>query len=268
MIPKIIHYCWFGHNPKPKLAKKCIRSWKKYCPDFEIKEWNEDNIDFSIMPDYVREAYEAKKWGFVPDYIRLWLVYTYGGIYLDTDVEIIRPIDDLMKLGGFAGFESVDKVNFGQGFGAEPHNEAIKYVMDSYWNYQFKNVDGTINQTASPVLNTEKLCEIGLKANGQIQVVHGLRIYSTEYFCPLDCEYRTMNKTDDTFSIHWFDASWWDEDVWKDFNARQKRRQDEKREIERRRRYLSFKRKIRQVFVGLLGEKNIKAIIGLIKRKR
>lgn len=268
MIPKIIHYCWFGHNPKPKLAKKCIHSWKKYCPDYEIKEWNEDNIDFSIMPSYVREAYEAKKWGFVPDYIRLWLIYTYGGIYLDTDVEIVRPIDDLLKLSGFAGFETPNHVALGLGFGAEPGNPAIKCMMDSYWKYRFKNEDGTINQTPAPVLNTEILCELGLQTNGQRQEVDGLSIFPEEFFCPLNCEYREMNKTENTYSIHWYDASWWDEDVWKAFNARQKRRRDEKKLIERRRKYLSFKRKVRILFVNLLGENMIRAIINVVKKKR
>ena len=105
MIPKIIHYCWFGRNPLPELALKCIASWKKYMPDYEIKEWNEDNFDVNIIP-YTAEAYAQKKYAFVSDYARFWILYRYGGIYFDTDVEVIRPIDDIIARGNFMGFET------------------------------------------------------------------------------------------------------------------------------------------------------------------
>ena len=105
MIPKIIHYCWFGRNPLPELAQKCIASWKKYLPDYEIKEWNEDNFDVNIIP-YTAEAYAAKKYAFVSDYARFWILYKYGGIYFDTDVEVIRPIDDIIAKGNFMGCET------------------------------------------------------------------------------------------------------------------------------------------------------------------
>ena len=108
MIPKIIHYCWFGHNPLPPLALKCIASWKKYLPDYEIKEWNEENFDVNIIP-YTREAYAAGKYAFVTDYARFWILYKYGGIYFDTDVEMIRPIDDIIAAGGFMGYETVSE---------------------------------------------------------------------------------------------------------------------------------------------------------------
>lgn len=104
MIPKIIHYCWFGRGPLPELAQKCIASWKKYLPDYEIKEWNEDNFDVNIIP-YTAEAYQAKKYAFVSDYARFWIMYHYGGIYFDTDVEVIRPMDDIVANGNFMGFE-------------------------------------------------------------------------------------------------------------------------------------------------------------------
>ena len=105
MIPKIIHYCWFGRNPKPKLAEKCIKSWKKYCPEYEIIEWNEDNYDLSSAPLYVRQAYEAKRWAFVTDYIRLQVIYENGGIYLDTDVELRKSLDPLLVHQAYFGFE-------------------------------------------------------------------------------------------------------------------------------------------------------------------
>lgn len=108
MIPKIIHYCWFGRGPLPELAQKCIASWKKYLPDYEIKEWNEDNFDVNIIP-YTAEAYKAKKYAFVSDYARFWILYQYGGIYFDTDVEVIRPMDDIIERGNFMGFETDPK---------------------------------------------------------------------------------------------------------------------------------------------------------------
>lgn len=206
MIPKIIHYCWFGYGEKSPLHIKCIESWKKHCPGYEIIEWNEDNIDFSVFPSYVKEAYDEKKWGFVPDYIRLWLVYTYGGIYLDTDVEIIRNIDDLLLNEGFAGFENDRYVNFGSGFGAEKGNKLIYELMGSYKPMHFRNDNGTLNLTPSPVLNTEVLVRLGLRANGKMQNILGIRFYSPEYFCPIDVG--LLDVTKKTYSIHWFDASW------------------------------------------------------------
>ena len=109
MIPKKIHYCWFGRNPLPPLALKCIASWKEYCPDYEIKEWNEDNFDLSINA-YVREAYEARKWAFITDYVRLYALVNEGGIYMDTDVEVLKPLDDLLCYDAVSGFESETQI--------------------------------------------------------------------------------------------------------------------------------------------------------------
>uniref|UniRef100_UPI004027572F glycosyltransferase n=1 Tax=Segatella hominis TaxID=2518605 RepID=UPI004027572F len=139
MIPKIIHYCWFGLGPLPELAQKCIASWKKYLPDYEIKEWNEDNFDVNIIP-YTAEAYQAKKYAFVSDYARFWILYKYGGIYFDTDVEVIRPIDDIVERGNFMGFETGPKlqlkedaseasVNPGLGMGVAPGLGLIKKML-------------------------------------------------------------------------------------------------------------------------------------------
>lgn len=105
MIPKVIHYCWFGGNPLPDSAKKCISSWRKYLPDYEIKEWNERNFDVKSIP-YTREAYRLKKFAFVSDYARMWILYHYGGIYFDTDVEVIKPFNDIIQRGNFMGFEA------------------------------------------------------------------------------------------------------------------------------------------------------------------
>ena len=121
-IPKVIHYCWFGGNPKPKLVQKCIHSWKKYCPDYEIIEWNESNFDISSCPLYVRQAYDVKKWAFVSDYARLKIIHTCGGIYLDTDVELIKSLDSLLEYNAFFGFEDGKYVATGLGFGAVSDN--------------------------------------------------------------------------------------------------------------------------------------------------
>ena len=106
MIPKIIHYCWFGRKPLPPLAVKCIESWKKYLPDYTIKEWNEDNFDINIVP-YTREAYEVGKYAFVSDYARFYILYHHGGLYFDTDVEVIRPMDDLVGRGAFLAWDVI-----------------------------------------------------------------------------------------------------------------------------------------------------------------
>ena len=167
MIPKIIHYCWVGNAPKPKSVLYCIESWKKFCPDYEIREWNESNYDFT-KNKYMKQAYEAKKWGFVPDYARLDIIYEYGGIYLDTDVEIIRSFDELLDQEAFMGFEETGEktyyVNCGQGFGAVPHHEIIKKARDLYEHISFYKEDGTLNMLASPHYTT-KILEQGKYMN-------------------------------------------------------------------------------------------------------
>ena len=155
MIPKVIHYCWFGRNPLPPLAIKCIESWKKYLPDYEIREWNEDNFDVNIVP-YTQEAYQVKKYAFVSDYARFWILYKYGGIYFDTDVEVIKPLDDIIARGPFMGCEregvaTTDSifpiginlgVNPGLGLGAIPNIELYKEILDMYATLHFLLSDG------------------------------------------------------------------------------------------------------------------------------
>ena len=143
MIPKKIHYCWFGENEKPLLVIECIKSWQKYCPDYEIMEWNSKNYDVH-KNKYMEQAYQAKRWGFVSDYARLDIIYQYGGIYLDTDVELIRSLDDLLETDGYIGFEKkVDEecdevyVNTGQGFGASAFHPVVKAMMDIYKEIDF-----------------------------------------------------------------------------------------------------------------------------------
>ena len=140
-IPKVIHYCWFGKNPLPELAVKCINSWKKYCPDYEIIEWNENNFDLNSVT-YVKEAYEAKKWAFITDYVRLFVLYEYGGVYMDTDVELLKPIDSFLTLDAFSGFESSNAVPTGI-ISSRKNFKFIKELLDYYNDKHFKNDDGT-----------------------------------------------------------------------------------------------------------------------------
>ncbi len=218
MIPKIIHYCWFGGNPLPELAIKCIESWKKYLPDYEIKEWNESNFDINCCA-YVREAYEAKKWAFVSDYARFWILYQYGGLYFDTDVELIKSIDDLIVKGAFMGCEpwnaapalsdikTKEAANPGLGLAAAPGLGLYKEVLDDYECDHF-----TITEKGGPPTVVERMTKIllrhGLKDDNDIQFIEGIYIYPSEYFCPLDYGTGQMTITENTRSIHHYVASW------------------------------------------------------------
>ncbi|MBQ6018800.1 MAG: glycosyl transferase [Clostridia bacterium] len=244
MIPRIIHYCWVGGNPLPESAKKCIKSWKKYCPDYEIIEWNESNYDFTSVP-YMKEAYEAKKWGFVPDYARLDIIYRYGGIYLDTDVEIVRSFDPLLELQGFAGFQDESLVALGLGFGAEAGNPVIRALMNAYETLHFINASGECNSTPSPRINTAVLAEgFGLIPNGGRQELEGMSVFPSEYFCPKSFDDGVLRKTDNTYSIHHFDASWFSDEKKDILHAGWKRKQRRARKLRRRKLIGGFIRKL------------------------
>lgn len=226
MIPKIIHYCWFGGAEKPESVQKCISSWRKYCPDYKIQEWTEADFDVS-QNLYCKQAYEAKAWGFVPDYIRLWIVYQYGGIYLDTDVQLLQNLDSLLNLPAFMGFEkdTGNYVNLGQGFGAEPGNRFIADNMHRYDDIVFKYNDGTYNKTPSPVYTTEVLVKHGLDKiqSTQIQTLKHVTVYPADFFCPKSFCTGVIQRTKNTYSIHHFDASWYSDDQQEDKKARWKR---------------------------------------------
>ncbi len=220
MIPKIIHYCWFGRGPLPELAQKCIASWKKYLPDYEIKEWNEDNFDVNIIP-YTAEAYQAKKYAFVSDYARFWILYKYGGIYFDTDVEVIRPIDDIVERGNFMGFETGPKlqlkedaseasVNPGLGMGVAPGLGLIKKMLDFYEGKHFKFIPDGIGQLTIVHIATEVLNQAGLKQQPGIQLVNDVWIYPTEYFCPINLKTGRIHIEANTRTIHHYAGTWQD----------------------------------------------------------
>lgn len=220
MIPKIIHYCWFGRGPLPELAQKCIASWKKYLPDYEIKEWNEDNFDVNIIP-YTAEAYKAKKYAFVSDYARFWILYKYGGIYFDTDVEVIRPIDDIVERGNFMGFETDPKlqvkadaseasINPGLGMGVVPGLGIIKKMLDFYEGRHFEFIPGGIGQLTIVHITTEVLLKAGLKLQQGIQQVDDMWIYPAEYFCPINLKTGRIHVKPNTRTIHHYAGTWQD----------------------------------------------------------
>ncbi len=208
MIPKIIHYCWFGGKPLPKLAKKCIASWKKYCPDYEIKEWNEKNFDINCN-DFVKEAYKAKKWAFVTDYARLEIIYNCGGIYLDTDVELIRPLDSFLNNTCFMALEKPGFfIATGLGFGAEINNCVIKELQTLYNSITFPDDDNYLNSVTCPIITTDFFERYGFKKQNITQDICGVKIYSTDFFCPKDYYTRETRLTKNTVAIHHYDGSW------------------------------------------------------------
>ena len=228
MIPKIIHYCWFGRNPLPELAQKCIASWRKYLPDYEIKEWNEDNFDVNIIP-YTAEAYAQKKYAFVSDYARFWVLYKYGGIYFDTDVEVIKPIDDIIARGNFMGYEtdpqSDNKVNAsgasinpglglgvapGLGLGVAPGLGLIKKMMDYYDGQHFVHENVMKNQITVVHIATKVLCDNGLQNVPGIQNVADCYIYPSEYFCPINVTTGRIHVEKNTRTIHHYAGTWVD----------------------------------------------------------
>lgn len=206
MIPKIIHYCWFGGKELPKLAKKCLASWKKYCPDYQIKCWNESNFDVNSN-QYVKEAYENKKYAFVTDYVRLYALYNFGGVYMDTDVEVIKNIDDFLNCKGFSSFESTNLVPTGI-LASEKELPIIKELLEYYTNKKFINADGSFDTTPNTKTITDTFVKYGLKQNNKKQVIKDFTFYESDYFCPIDCKTKVKKITDNTYTIHWFAGSW------------------------------------------------------------
>ena len=209
MIPKIIHYCWFGGNPLPELALKCINSWKQSMPDYEIKEWNETNFDVNII-SYTKEAYLAKKYAFVSDYARYWILYTYGGVYLDTDVEMVKPIYDILEKGAFMGHERDASLiaNPGLGMACDAGNLFVGELLSFYGDLHFFNQDGTLNMTSIGQYLSEILKGKAVATDKEIQYVNGFYIYPGEYFGPISSITRRLLITDNTRTIHRYAATW------------------------------------------------------------
>ena len=216
MIPKIIHYCWFGGNSLPELAQKCIASWRQYFPDYEIKEWNESNYDVNKI-SYTREAYAAKKYAFVSDYARFEILYTEGGLYFDTDVEVIKDMTDIIERGNFMGCEKAAHegspammlgVAPGLGLGVNPGLGLLKEIIEAYSTFHFLNEDDTLNTKTIVEYTSEILCKHGLRNTPELQQVADVWIYPQEYFAPKDVDTKELHITPKTVSIHHYDSSW------------------------------------------------------------
>lgn len=260
MIPKVIHYCWFGGGKKPSVAKKCMASWKKYCPDYEIIEWNESNFDISLCPLYVRQAYDCKMWAFVTDYVRLKLVYDNGGIYLDTDVELIAPLDRFLDERAFFGCEHAH-VNFiatGLGFGAEAGHPILKELMADYEAMPFIREDGKQSLTPCPQINTPVFTRHGFTQSNEVQQLDGgVLVLPPEYLCPYDYVAKKLTVTENTVSIHWFSATW----LPKEFKKNKKKRR-------RRERLDRIRHLPNRACKKLLGAKRYESFKAFVKRKK
>ena len=208
MIPKIIHYCWFGRNEKPDAAKKCIASWTVHCPDYEIREWNESNVDLASCPQYIRDAYDAKKYAYVTDYVRLKVLFDHGGFYMDTDVELLKSLDRFLEDTGVIGFENDAFVNSGQMLAAEASHPILTEMMGYYACITFYREDGNMYLLGCPHVNTDVLAKHGLVKNGQEQIIAAFHVYPADWFNPLDSATGELNKTENTVSVHWYSMSW------------------------------------------------------------
>lgn len=207
-IPKKIHYIWLGGKPLPKIAEKCIKSWQKHCPDYEIKRWDESNLDIDCC-QYCREAYDAKKYAFASDVLRFDMLYKEGGIYLDTDVELLKPIDELLSNTCFMGFETKEKVAPGLILGSIPKCNAINDLYELYKKDKFVKDDGTFNLDTICTRTTDNLLDRGLVLDNTKQIIGGVTIYPTEYFCPLSPITNKKDITSNTYAIHWYYSSWY-----------------------------------------------------------
>ncbi len=213
-IPKIIHYCWFGGNPLPPTAIKCIESWRKFFPDYEIKEWNEDNFDIRMNP-FVEEAYYMKKFAFVSDFARFWILYNYGGIYFDVDVEVLKPLDDILAHGPYMGLEKMEgskkgrsvAVAAGLGMASYPKLPFFGEMVKYYQTHHFISWRGKFSSTVV-VLATKLLQKHQSIDLDNITLCEGVYIYPDEYFDPMNFYTREVTITDNTRSIHLYAASW------------------------------------------------------------
>ena len=207
MIPKKIHYCWFGRGQMPDLALKCIESWHKYMPDYQYKLWNEDNFDVNSV-SYVKEAYEARKFAFVTDYVRLYALYSEGGIYMDTDVEVLKPYDDLLQLTAFTGYEGSKRMPPVTGtMASEANGEWVKEQLEAYADAHFVKPDGTLDLTTNTVRISTIMKSNGFVQDGKYHVYKDLHVFPTDYFCPKQTTGEFL-LTENTYCDHHFMGTW------------------------------------------------------------
>lgn len=210
LIPKVIHFCWFGKNELNEKHKRCMDSWKKYCSDYDIVRWDESNYDIS-KNSFMLEAYNSKKWAYVSDYARLDIINTYGGIYLDIDVEIVKSFDELLYQNAFCGYQNEKEINLGLGFGATANNSFVQKIMDEYEQMEFIGEDGNLNLIPCPIIQTNVLEKLGVVIDGQYQCLSNITVYPERVFCGKSQRTRRIYRTDMTYAIHHFDASWMDD---------------------------------------------------------
>jgi hypothetical protein len=208
MIPKKIHYCWFGRGVLPVLGRKCIDSWKKFLPDYEIIKWDEDSFDV-YSNRYVREAYENRKFAFVSDYVRLYALYHNGGIYMDTDVEVLKSLDKFLIHEAFSGFESPQHMPTGI-IASVKGQHFIGELLSEYKDRYFIGPDGMFDTTTNVRAITVSALRYGLRLDGTKQTVNGLTLYPPEYFCPYDDITGIKRITENSHCIHWFSKTWFD----------------------------------------------------------
>ncbi len=215
MIPKVIHYCWFGRGEMPKLMEKCIKSWKKFCPDWEIVRWDEDSFDVNSTL-WTKQAYEAKKYAFVADYVRIKAIAEYGGVYMDTDQELIKPLTPFLHHKAFLGF--LDKINVSAGvIGAETGHPVFLQMLDYYTGRAFLSEDGGEDIKPNTNWMTDILLEHGLKLDDSYQEVMDVAVYPQTYFCPTSCVSIENLKSKDTVALHHWAMTWRTEKAKKDF---------------------------------------------------
>lgn len=212
MIPKTIHYCWFGRGKKPYLIRKCLKSWNKVMPDYEIKEWNEDNFDVNAIP-FVHQAYAEKKWAFVADVCRFYACYTEGGIYLDTDVEVFRSFDEFLNNSFFTGIEYQENADVyrlsldASVFGCEKGNAFAQECLDFYKDKSFRMNDGRITGGTVQAISSIIADKYGFQRINENQTLsNGIKVFSTDYFCNIS----NPIKKGTLYSLHHFDGSWVD----------------------------------------------------------
>ena len=207
IIPKVIHYCWFGRGKMSDKMREYMESWKRCCPEYEIKEWNEDNYDINRY-QYTNQAYKHKKWAFVSDVARLDILYENGGIYMDTDVELIKNLDELLYQPAFCGVEKWRHINTGGCCGAVAKHTAIRKMLECRMEIPFENPDGSFNMESSGSYETMPLMEDGYVPDNHIQIIDGMTIYPSDFFHPFDYMSKEIRMTENTYSIHHFEGSW------------------------------------------------------------
>lgn len=206
MIPKVIHYCWMSGEPFPELIQECIDTWKKILPDYQIIEWNKENFDVNIS-SFTKEAFEAKKYAFVSDYVRLYALYNYGGIYLDSDIKVLKSFTDLLNNRAFSGFESNDRVGVWL-LASEKGNPLFKEMLDCYKDKHFIKSDGRLDLEPNTSLLKSILKKYGVEFNNKYQKNDYITIYPKEYFCPLDGTTGEVNITNNSYAMHLFNGAW------------------------------------------------------------